>query len=184
MYWYHTDALGSVYQMTDEDETVVRTYDYCAFGKIISETGTLINPFTYTARELDDDSGLYYYRARYYDSTIGRFLSRDPVGLDKGEDIYVYVQNNPISLIDPTGKLSRKLARCYYACGYCVPSCVRDCRNRLKKVACPLLIQKIACPMLCEKQKNACIDCCDMTTAPDIFECAGHGFTEGDCSDW
>ena len=41
MYWYHTDALGSVYQMTDEDETVEKSYDYSAFGKIISETGSL-----------------------------------------------------------------------------------------------------------------------------------------------
>ncbi len=64
-YWYHTDALGSVYQMTDADGAVQRSYDYSAFGKIISESGSLTNPFTYTAREHDSDSGLYYYRARY-----------------------------------------------------------------------------------------------------------------------
>jgi hypothetical protein len=56
MYWYHKDALGSIYQMTDEDETVVRSYDYSAFGPIVTETGALENPFTYTAREYDDDS--------------------------------------------------------------------------------------------------------------------------------
>jgi hypothetical protein len=44
MYWYHKDALGSIYQMTDDTETVVRTYDYTAFGTIDSETGTLVNP--------------------------------------------------------------------------------------------------------------------------------------------
>ncbi|MBI5115709.1 hypothetical protein HZA56_04500, partial [Candidatus Poribacteria bacterium] len=68
MYWYHSDALGSIYQMTDSSEAVARGYDYSAFGKIISESGSLANPFTYTAREYDSDSGLYYYRARYYDA--------------------------------------------------------------------------------------------------------------------
>ncbi|MBI4831589.1 MAG: hypothetical protein HY801_08555 [Candidatus Lindowbacteria bacterium] len=51
--------------MTDADGAVQRSYDYSAFGKIISESGSLTNPFTYTAREHDSDSGLYYYRARY-----------------------------------------------------------------------------------------------------------------------
>jgi len=132
MYWYHKDALGSIYQMTDEDETVVRTYDYSAFGTIISETGSLINPFTYTAREYDEDSGLYYYRARYYDPAVGRFLQRDPffalgfvfyesqrndpvyparillgnaAALDNyGYDVlYRYGRNNPLNRVDPYG---------------------------------------------------------------------------------
>ena len=103
MYWYHTDALGSVYQMTDEDETVVRTYDYSAFGTIISETGSISNPFTYTAREYEQDSGLYYYRARYYDVNTGRFIQADPSGMPDGPNRYVYVINSPIGLSDPSG---------------------------------------------------------------------------------
>ncbi len=59
MYWYHSDALGSIYQMTDDSQAVVRSYDYSAFGAIISESGALENPFTYTARERDEESGLY-----------------------------------------------------------------------------------------------------------------------------
>jgi RHS repeat-associated protein len=74
-YWYHTDALGSVYAMTDSTEAVSRRYDYSAFGKIIAESGSLANPFTYTARKNDQESGLYCYRARYYDAEVGRFLS-------------------------------------------------------------------------------------------------------------
>jgi hypothetical protein len=55
---YHFDAFGSIYQMTDSVQNVVKDYDYSAFGKIISEAGSLANPFSYTAREFDEDSGL------------------------------------------------------------------------------------------------------------------------------
>ncbi|MCL4244488.1 MAG: RHS repeat-associated core domain-containing protein, partial [Candidatus Dadabacteria bacterium] len=53
-----------------------------AFGNIASQTGTAFNPYySYTGREYDAESGLYYYRARYYDPSIGRFLQEDPIGL-------------------------------------------------------------------------------------------------------
>ena len=59
---------------------------------------------SYTASEFDSESGLYYYRARYYDPSTGRFLSEDPIGLDGGvTDFYVYVRNDPIDSLDPTG---------------------------------------------------------------------------------
>ncbi|MBI5116613.1 RHS repeat protein [Candidatus Poribacteria bacterium] len=106
MYWYHSDALGSIYQMTDSNQAVARSYDYSAFGKIISESGSLVNPFTYTAREYDSDSGLYYYRARYYDAGVGRFLSRDPIKSKKVAAygrLYLYVLNDPINNTDPRG---------------------------------------------------------------------------------
>jgi RHS repeat-associated protein len=112
-YYYHADALGSIYQMTDSAENVVKNYDYSAFGKIISESGSLPfdNPITYTGREYDD-SGLYYYRARYYDADVGRFLSRDSIslanllGLSSWRELlslYSYVLNNPENLLDPFG---------------------------------------------------------------------------------
>ncbi len=63
-YWYHSDALGSICQMTDSGQAIARSYDYSAFGKIISESGSRANPFTYTAREYDQESGLYYYREK------------------------------------------------------------------------------------------------------------------------
>lgn len=62
-----------------------------------------MNPFRYTARESDTETGLYYYRARYYDFQVGRFMGEDPAGFDAGVDFYAYVRNNPIIFIDPTG---------------------------------------------------------------------------------
>ena len=127
MYWYHKDALGSVYQLTDSDENIDQSYDYSAFGKINTETGALINPFTYTAREYEQDSGLYYYRARYYDASIGRFLGRDPLferalqerfysRLDQVLNSYSYVKNNPINLIDPSGEKYEQPCPCGKVC--------------------------------------------------------------------
>lgn len=60
------------------------------------------NPIQYTARE-NDDTGLYYYRARYYDPQLKRFISEDPIGINGGLNVYAYVNGNPISLIDPMG---------------------------------------------------------------------------------
>ena len=76
-------------------------YRYEAFGEIREESGSarVSNVFTFTGREYDKDSGLYYYRARYYNGNTGRFLQRDPVG----EGLYVYCVNNPINWIDPEG---------------------------------------------------------------------------------
>jgi RHS repeat-associated protein len=103
IYWYHSDALGSITELTDDSQAVVCSYDYSAFGTIISESGTLKNPFTYTAREYDSESGLHYYRARYYDAGVGRFLSRDPIRYNAGVNLYVYVGNNTIIFVDPMG---------------------------------------------------------------------------------
>jgi len=60
--------------------------------------------YTYTGREWDKETGLYYYRARYYDPMEGRFISKDPIGFAGGDvNLYGYTGNNPINLTDPTG---------------------------------------------------------------------------------
>ncbi len=61
------------------------------------------NPFQYTGRE-NDGTGLYYYRARYYDADVGRFVSEDPIRFAGGDvNFYAYVGNNPVNMIDPFG---------------------------------------------------------------------------------
>ena len=75
------------------------------FNELTTSTGSLVNPVHYTARESDTETGLYYYRARYYDPTAGRFLSEDPAGFTAGMDFYTYVSNNSTNLVDPKGLL-------------------------------------------------------------------------------
>jgi RHS repeat-associated protein len=77
-FFYHTDGLGSITDLTSSTGTIAQSYLYDSFGQIITVTSGLENPYTYTGRELDDESGLYFYRARYYDPAIGRFINEDP----------------------------------------------------------------------------------------------------------
>ena len=64
------------------------------------------NDYLYTGREYDWETGIYYYRARYYNPELGRFLTRDPAGMVDGPNMYVYVKNSPVNGVDPTGKFS------------------------------------------------------------------------------
>ena len=81
---------------------MVNSYIYNSFGKIVKQTGTIANPYTYTGREFDSESGLYYYRARYYDAVSGRFLTEDELFLD-AVNLYIYVDNDPLNMVDPLG---------------------------------------------------------------------------------
>jgi len=105
-YFYHADGLGSIVSITDRNKAVVQSYEYDSYGMQKPAT-TFRNSYTYTGREWDRETGLYYYRARYYDPMEGRFISKDPAGFKGGINLYGYVQENPINNIDPTG-----LARC------------------------------------------------------------------------
>ena len=105
-YTYHTDGLGSTLELVDDAGVIQQQYVYDAFGNIVQQTGSLTNPYTYTGREFDPESGLLYYRARYYDPTIGRFLQEDPIGFNSGDlNFYTYVGNNPLTFIDPSGNI-------------------------------------------------------------------------------
>ncbi|GEM_PF-6641339 len=101
-YYFTSDVLGSVSELTDSGQNIAEAYKYDSFGnlQIPPTTG---NPYTYISREYDSETGLYYYRMRYYDSTIGRFITADPIGFLGGENFYSYVLNNPINFFDPVG---------------------------------------------------------------------------------
>jgi len=103
--FYEQDGLGSVTSLSSSAGALANTYTYDSFGKLTNSSGTLTNPFQYTGRELDSETGLYYYRARYYDPSTGRFLSEDPSAFIGGVDFYRYVRNDPIGLNDPTGRI-------------------------------------------------------------------------------
>jgi RHS repeat-associated protein len=101
--YYEHDGLGSVTSLSASTGTLVNTYIYDSFGNLSNSTGTVANAFQYTGRDYDPETGLRYYRARYYDSQIGRFLSEDPIGFEAGVNFYSYVRSSPIGLRDPSG---------------------------------------------------------------------------------
>jgi len=110
-YYYHTDGIGSIGKITDSGRNVVQSYTYESFGTPRAQT-SFRNSYQFTAREWDKETGLYYYRARYYDPMEGRFVSRDPIGFAGGDvNLYGYVQNNSINLIDPTGESAEACVR-------------------------------------------------------------------------
>src|SRR6266705_1931807 len=88
--YYHADGLGSVTSLGSAAGSIANTYTYDSFGKLTNSTGSLVNPFRYTGREFDTETGLYYYRARYYDSQLGRFISEDPIRHAGGIDFYAF----------------------------------------------------------------------------------------------
>jgi RHS repeat-associated protein len=103
-FFYHQDGLGTVTDLTDSVGATAKSYAYDAYGTILESPGTVEQPYTYTGREFDSESGLYYYRARYYDSMTGRFLQKDPIGFSGGDrNLYSYVSNSPIKWVDPFG---------------------------------------------------------------------------------
>ena len=102
-YFYHADALGTVTELTDSTGATANSYAYDAYGSLLGQTGAVENPLAYTGRELDTDTGLYYYRARYYDTRTGRFLQKDPIGMIGGHNLYRYVRNNPVNDTDSLG---------------------------------------------------------------------------------
>ncbi|WP_165233606.1 RHS repeat-associated core domain-containing protein, partial [Aquisphaera insulae] len=105
--WYMADKLGSI---TDDVSTsgtyptVVDNITYSTFGTPTDSSVANGDRFKFTGREYDAATGLYYYRARYYDSNSGGFLNRDPMDLSAGDlNVYRYVRNSPSGFVDPSG---------------------------------------------------------------------------------
>jgi RHS repeat-associated protein len=108
--YYEADGLGSVTALTNASGAIAGTYTYDSFGKLTASTGSVVNPFQYTARDFDPETGLRYYRARYYDPGAGRFISEDPARYNSNQvNFYSYVGNSPLINFDPTG-----LAQCQF----------------------------------------------------------------------
>jgi RHS repeat-associated protein len=101
--YYQQDAINSVSSLSSAAGALTQTYTLDSFGKLTASSGSLTNPFQYAARESDTETGLHYYRARYYDQGVGRFISEDPVRLKAGPNFYAYVRNNAVNRNDPSG---------------------------------------------------------------------------------
>ena len=111
LYYYVLNAQGDVVRIVNSSRSVVASYTYAPWGKIISSSGTLadINPLRYRGYYYDSETGFYYLQSRYYDPEIGRFInadsyaSTDMVGL-LSTNMFSYCENNPVMRVDPTGK--------------------------------------------------------------------------------
>ena len=102
VYYYHADSQGTIIGLTNDSGAWVEKYAYTLYGKPAAAS-TIGNPYKYTGRRLDAETGLYYYRARYYDPHLRRFIETDPIGYAGGMNLYAYVGNSPLGFVDPLG---------------------------------------------------------------------------------
>ncbi|MFH0803314.1 MAG: RHS repeat-associated core domain-containing protein [bacterium] len=107
-HYSHTDGLGSIHMLTDDPANITDGYCYDAFGVGMTPPNpppnTTYNPYRYTGQQKDFSSELTYLRARYYDPSMGRFQTQDPIGFNGGMNFYAYCGGNPGNFIDLTGK--------------------------------------------------------------------------------
>lgn len=98
------DLVGNVVQLCSLDWDIIQTFEYNAFGELTITQGESLPlaPWLFSNKRLDD-SGLYYFGLRFYDPTMGRWLSSDPSGFEDGENLYTYVRNNPLTHFDERG---------------------------------------------------------------------------------
>jgi RHS repeat-associated protein len=99
-YYYLMDGLGSVVGLVNASGSKVNSYSYDPYGTQLSASGTVANPWRYASGQLDGQTGLTKFGARYYDPALGRFTQRDPSGRDLP---YAYAGCNPVNRTDPTG---------------------------------------------------------------------------------
>lgn len=109
-----TDALGSLIALADTNGNLTTRYYYDPFGGTVSTGTASSNPFQYIGRE-NDQTGLYYMHARYYSSTLMRFISEDPLGFAAGDvNLHAYTSNSPTNLTDGSGLLAPLAAGCLF----------------------------------------------------------------------
>jgi len=111
-YYCLTDHLGTVHALTDDSGDVVESYRYDAWGRVIGvydennrplEESAVGNHYLWQGRWYSWNTGLYYFRARWYDPITGRWLSKDPIGISGGLNQYVFAENNPVNFRDAFG---------------------------------------------------------------------------------
>ena len=115
--YYHKDHLGSTSLVSDSEGEIIFSSDYYPYGEEFNSEGE--ERYGYNSKELDS-SGLLYYGARYYDASLGRFISVDPI-----EDLlfssYVYVRDNPMKYVDPSGEVPVEVVEESFSSGNYVP---------------------------------------------------------------
>lgn len=118
-FYYLKDAIGSIADIQDHSGAKVQSYEYSSFGKVnfvrnaigqdVTSNPQIKTPFMFAGREYEQETGMYFNRARYYDPSIGRFLQEDPYAGEQHEPMsvinkYGYSANRPTIITDPSGK--------------------------------------------------------------------------------
>ena len=112
-YFYHKDGLNSTSELTEPTSKTATQYSYDVYGNVLAQTGSVKNSVMYTGRLYESSSKLYDYRSRFYNAKVGKFLTKDgfrgfsdsPLSTNR----YSYVENNPISSIDPLGFMTKTI---------------------------------------------------------------------------
>jgi len=116
-YYAIKDHQNTVIALVDASGSVVESYEYDAYGNILdvkdasgnsiaNHQSAIGNRYTFQGREIDWTTGLYYFRARWYNPETGRWLSKDPIGIAGGLNLYAFCGNNPVNFVDPMGLVS------------------------------------------------------------------------------
>jgi RHS repeat-associated protein len=129
-YYYHRDGLGNVVALSDDAGDTVQTYEYTVYGQAGASDRDHPNPYMFTGRRFDSETGLYYYRARIYNPYIGRFLQTDPIGYSDGINWYTYCGNNPGNFVDPSGLYNSSGYSCSRGCVWPADPCFVDVTGR------------------------------------------------------
>ena len=120
--FYTYNGHGDVVSIRDHAGSMLNSYDYDIWGNITSKVEQMSNPFKYTGEIYDDESGLIYLRARYYDPVDKRFMNEDTYEGDiknpLSQNLYTYVHNNPLTGVDPSGHCRTGVTPTYGTCAY------------------------------------------------------------------
>jgi RHS repeat-associated protein len=114
--WLYKDHLGSVIGTADATGTSTAIYSYGPYGEPNTTSG---QRFRYTGQQLIGGLGLYYYKARFYSPTLGRFLQTDPIGTADDLNLYAYVGGNPMNATDPSGLYAASSSSSFSSGGSC-----------------------------------------------------------------
>jgi RHS repeat-associated protein len=158
-YSYLYDGKGNITAVLDSSQAVVATYTYDPFGALVSKTGTLDQPYMFSTKEYDIQTGLSYYGYRFYNPSVGRWMTRDPLEESVGINLYEFVLNNPVNIIDPEG--------------------LTTCKGtwRIKGVRHEFFSRGCLCWWLCEPCDGTSIWSGDFTKLKDVT--SGIGFWSG-----